>query len=108
ARMQCTNNLKQIALATIGISDLNSGRMPNGVGTYPDPVNATGGFGSTFMHILPFIEQDNLYKAANVGPTVDSWRLPKGGPYCWGDNTNTAGKITVYATGIKTYICPSE
>jgi prepilin-type N-terminal cleavage/methylation domain-containing protein/prepilin-type processing-associated H-X9-DG protein len=108
ARMSCSNNLKQISLATIGISDVYNGQMPNGIGTYPNPTTATGGFGSAFLHILPFIEQDNLYKASTVGPTVDAWRLPQGGPYCWGDASNTAGKIVVYNTGIKTYNCPSD
>src|SRR5215831_9758363 len=60
ARIKCANNLKQIALATIHVSDVNSGRMPNGVGTYPNPRTATGGFGSTHFHILPYIEQENL------------------------------------------------
>ncbi len=108
ARMQCSNNLKQISLATISLSDQNNTAMPNGIGTYPNPFNAQGGFGSVFMHILPNIEQENLYKASTVGPTVDSWRLPNGGPYCWGNSSNTQGRITVYDQGIKTYICPSD
>jgi len=108
ARIKCANNLKQIALATIHVSDVNSGRMPNGVGTYPNPRTATGGFGSTHFHILPYIEQENLYKASTVGPTVDPWRLPQGGPYDWGDRTNTLGKITVYETPVKTFLCPSD
>src|SRR5262249_11809827 len=93
-RMQCANNLKQIGLATISCADTYSGRLPLGIGTFPfqgrgDPANggqpARGGFGSVFFHIMPYIEQDNLYKASTVDGTVDTWRLPQGGPYCWSD-----------------------
>jgi prepilin-type N-terminal cleavage/methylation domain-containing protein/prepilin-type processing-associated H-X9-DG protein len=116
ARMKCSNHLKQISLATINMSDTYSGKMPYGVGTFPTKGtmdvdgkrDARGGFGSVFFHILPFIEQENLYKAATVSPTVDPWRLPNGGPYCWGDNTNTAGKITIYETPVNIYSCPSD
>jgi hypothetical protein len=55
------------------------------------------GNGGTFLHILSFIEQDNLYKANSVAdgrngnlPTYSEW-----GP--------TIGNVIV-----KTYICPSD
>src|ERR1700730_17024162 len=35
ARIQCQNNLKQIALATINFSDTFSGKMPPGAGWFP-------------------------------------------------------------------------
>src|SRR5262245_31925428 len=35
ARSQCTNNLKQMALATINCADTNQGKIPPGVGLYP-------------------------------------------------------------------------
>jgi prepilin-type processing-associated H-X9-DG protein len=94
-------------LATINISDTNNGRMPPGCGTYPNPAQATGGFGSVFFHILPYLEQDNLYKAATV-KDQDTWRLPQGGPYCWGDVPHTLGKLNVYEQSIKPYTCPSD
>jgi prepilin-type N-terminal cleavage/methylation domain-containing protein len=103
ARIQCTNNLKQISLATVNCSDTNQASMPVGIGTYPilDPTHsAADGFGSTFFHILPYIEQDNLYKSSLVDPTADPWRLPAGGYYCWNSN--------IYNTGVKTYTCPSD
>jgi prepilin-type N-terminal cleavage/methylation domain-containing protein/prepilin-type processing-associated H-X9-DG protein len=106
-RMTCTNNLKQITLATINVTDTNSGRMPPGVGTYPFPSQARGGFGSVFFHILPYMEQENLYKASTV-VDQDLWRLPQGGPYSWGDTAHTQGKINVYEQPIKPYNCPSD
>jgi len=64
ARTQCTNNLKQMALATVNCADTNKGRLPPGIGLYPStgtpaPFNGNGG---CLMHILPYIEQGPLYK----------------------------------------------
>src|SRR5262249_12597294 len=73
ARIQCQNNLKQIVLATQNCADTHEGVLPPGVGLYPNRVgvdrNGEGGF---FMHILPYIEQDNLYNSllALTSPTL--------------------------------------
>src|SRR5215467_8980402 len=73
ARAKCQNNLKQICLATINCTDTHGGKMPPGIGGYDPIVNwnwalneapgmavGGGGFGSTFFHILPYIEQDQV------------------------------------------------
>src|ERR1700712_1705616 len=52
ARMQSQNNLKQIGLALHNSHDVN-GKFPAGV----DEQHF-----SAFAHLLPYIEQDNLYK----------------------------------------------
>jgi prepilin-type N-terminal cleavage/methylation domain-containing protein len=67
ARMQSANNLKQIGLAIHNFNDTNGG-LPPTFGWYP-PIapNAapTGGsYGSLFFQILPFVEQDNLYRSS--------------------------------------------
>jgi type II secretory pathway pseudopilin PulG len=59
-RMQGSNNLKQLCLGIINCADTNQGRMPPTTG--PFPVDALrGGVGTLHFHILPFIEQQNLY-----------------------------------------------
>src|SRR5947209_15947451 len=80
ARVQCINNLKQISLATVNCSDTNSGVMPPGIGWYPTDNDrrylsngAGGAYGSVFFHILPYIEQDNLYKASYSPTAFQSW-----------------------------------
>src|SRR3954465_13318647 len=64
ARATCTNNVKQMSLATINCADANSQLLPPGVGLYPNTQpTPNGSYASIFFHILPFIEQGNAYKA---------------------------------------------
>src|SRR5262249_11766277 len=70
ARMQCSNNLKQIGLALHNSHDAN-GKFPKGsdqqcpAGT---PIGSSTGcqyFNGWAIEILPYIEQDNLAKLNN-------------------------------------------
>src|SRR5262245_2235225 len=73
ARMKCQNNLKQLGLAAHAYHDAN-GKLPPGVQMpYAQEGNdpLTGGMGNPFgpnwaVHLLPYIEQDNLFRLANV------------------------------------------
>jgi prepilin-type N-terminal cleavage/methylation domain-containing protein/prepilin-type processing-associated H-X9-DG protein len=74
ARMKCTNNLKQIGLALHNFHDANN-RFPPGYvdgNTDPNstPDNDVGpGWGwATFL--LPYVEQDNLYKQINLSQPI--------------------------------------
>ena len=70
ARMQCANNLKQIGLALHNFNSTND-CMPPMFGTVPAGGPSLAG-GSVFYHLLPYVEQDNLYKLGRgrvaVGP----------------------------------------
>jgi len=64
ARSKSSNNIKQIALATHNYNDAYQGKLPPltdaGTGT------PTGlGLQSFFFNILPYIEQDNVYRVFN-------------------------------------------
>src|SRR5438046_6302849 len=65
ARMQCTNNLKQIGLALHNYHDANNS-FPPGSKNVTDP---TWIFGAPrippHMFLLPYLEQDNVYKLIN-------------------------------------------
>jgi prepilin-type N-terminal cleavage/methylation domain-containing protein len=65
-RMSCSNNLKQLALAVHNFHSVNGTFPPNTVYTY-DP---TGPNWSWLAHILPYVEQANLYDAAKIGDQV--------------------------------------
>ena len=99
-RMSCSNNLKQLGLATIGASDAHNGKMPPGMGAWPgQDRNSPGtGYGSTFFFILPWIEQDNLYKSSLGG----------GGGWAGGPDTYSCWSPLVFNTGVKTFSCPSD
>src|SRR3954454_12908633 len=60
SRMSCANNLKQLGLAAHNYHD-SRGHQPPVIGYYPP---AGGAFGTCFFHLLPFIEQDDLYRSA--------------------------------------------
>ncbi|MFO0930424.1 MAG: DUF1559 domain-containing protein [Gemmataceae bacterium] len=88
ARMQCTNNLKQIALAMHGYHDTYQA-LPNAGSDGPNTscCNATTRVGWTWMfHLLPYIEQTNVYNLPDT----------------------TAGNTAVAQTAIRIYYCPSR
>src|SRR5579884_2313040 len=64
ARTQCENNLKQLALATHNCNDQFK-VLPPVFGWYPSTNNGVsgGGYGTVLFHLLPYIEQQNLYKS---------------------------------------------
>src|SRR5262249_35814525 len=61
ARSQCSNNLRQLVLAMHNMHDTYA-LMPPLAG--PFPANNPS-HGTLFFYMLPFIEQDNLYKNAH-------------------------------------------
>src|SRR6266550_4259045 len=60
ARMQSANNLKQLGLALHNSHSSNE-RMPPMFGTIT-PNSSNYGGGSVFYHLLPYLEQENVYK----------------------------------------------
>jgi len=102
ARMQCSNNLKQIGLGLHNYENAFQA-FPNGRGFLPDINTASSPPGFTqyrgwLVEILPYIEQDALYKAI-------------GGTKPWNSGSPTTGSADFFAnqgTVVKTYACPSD
>jgi prepilin-type N-terminal cleavage/methylation domain-containing protein len=89
ARMQCANNLKQLALAVHNYHGARETLPPNNIYSY-DPTRPNW---SWLANILPQIEQDNLYKAAGIGgPTPN----------------NINQSLPQIAQRVKTFLCPSD
>src|SRR5205814_1990233 len=96
ARISCANNLRQLVLATQNCGDTR-GFLPPTWGTdgrgaqvdwsyqAVDPLYPSYRTGSLFYHLLPYVEQDNLYKS------VDN---------SWADSTR------YYS--LKLYACPAD
>jgi len=94
ARSQCGNNLRQLGLATHNCHDQN-GKLPPPDGRFPGTAANVTPWGNPFYHLLPFVEQDNLYKAT---------ASPVGGqPLFYWPWVNNA-----YSNAVKTYCCPSD
>jgi len=93
ARMSCSNNLKQLGTAIHNYASANQDRVPGGVqgGLSGNPNYPGNPF---FFALLPFIEQDNVYRA--VGQSGASW--------------GSGGGVNGQSTQVepKTYLCPSD
>src|SRR5262245_8784268 len=68
ARMTSSNNLKQIGTAMHNYND-SYGNLPTAFGwSKPLPAGqyatSGGSYGSAFFHILPFVEQEALFKSS--------------------------------------------
>src|SRR4029077_11391602 len=97
-RIQCTNNLKQIVLATHNYADIWA-TMPRGA--FLQQISAGSGLydsagnpyvsGGVFLLLLPYLEQRPLYDAMNFQV-----------------NIFTAINATIASPGINTLWCPSD
>ena len=93
-RSSCSNNLKQMGLAVHNYADVNPERFPVGwVGEYENGEwhgDEGEGFGFA-SRMLPFIEQNNVYKTINFGQQVSH-------------SSNATARTTV----ISAFMCPSD
>jgi prepilin-type N-terminal cleavage/methylation domain-containing protein/prepilin-type processing-associated H-X9-DG protein len=130
ARIKCANNLHQIGLALHNYNDVNE-RLPAALinSGRVNPADVTAGrvknykgpeidlqaiYGTTytvmnhsgFVALLPYVEQDNLYRQYNytyVGSSSSPNGLPIGP-----DPTPTNPNRVVAQQVVKIYICPSD
>ena len=84
ARTQCTNNLKQLALACIGYADDHHKVLPPGGWENWDQR------GSWLVYTLPYMEQGGLYKQASVVAGGDLYSTPNSVGIAWNVFANTA------------------
>jgi prepilin-type N-terminal cleavage/methylation domain-containing protein len=96
-RIQCVNNLKQLGLAAHNYHDTHK-HLPPAIGYYPTATN--GVFGSYFFHLLPYVEQVNLYRSA-LGSVPFP---PPDGP----TTVYYPGNNKVYSRPVPIFLCPSD
>jgi prepilin-type N-terminal cleavage/methylation domain-containing protein len=111
ARMQSANNLKQLGLALHNFNSANE-CVPPMFGTVPKGGSTFAG-GSIFYHLLPFLEQDNVYKLgvdasrslplkvlrAPLDRTYKdgTFQLPAAANPNWADPNNTTWGLSSYS-----------
>jgi type II secretory pathway pseudopilin PulG len=92
---QCRSKLRQLGLAAHNFHDVNC-HFPPGVGFTPF---VTGGvWAQHFFHLLPYLDQDNLYESA-LGPV----EFPTGPITMYFPGNNG-----VYRQSVPVFLCPSD
>lgn len=84
----CSDHLRQLGIASHNCHD-TQGHFPPGLGWNPGP-QPTGAYGTALFHLLPYVEQDNLYRSAAYGSNY------------------FAGVNNVLSFPIPMYRCPSD
>jgi len=97
-RMKCTNNLKQLGLAAHNYNDTNN-ILPSSRSACVWTGTGYQAGGNVLTALLPYIEQDNLYRLATViSGQYQSWEMPVPGTPSGTMRTQT----------VKTFQCPSD
>jgi prepilin-type N-terminal cleavage/methylation domain-containing protein/prepilin-type processing-associated H-X9-DG protein len=112
ARMKCSNNLRQIGLAVHNYESAFK-RLPNG-GVGVDPMTGNVMFAnappsgpviaghSTFTYLLPYIEQENIYRQINLNAYYNNPAAPP-----LGQGPVGSPGFEAFRNPISIYICPS-
>ena len=103
ARTQCVNNLKQLGLAVHNCHDSYK-KLPPVAGWFPSSNNqpAVGlTYGSVLVHLLPFVEQGAIIKAAST-----MYQIPPAGPTI--QVYAPCLVPAVYGTPVAVFQCPSD
>ena len=104
ARIKCQNNVKQLGLAVANYAGANNDRLPN----LYDVDTSGRNRASAFHLLLPYLEQDALFRAGQTpdpGNPTDTWWGAVNGGYiynqgvvsayqCPSDSTANGGKVT--------------
>lgn len=99
ARLQCQNNLRQIALAANNFATMRKGRLPpiwRNIGLPSGGANEQ----QFFVSLLPYLEQESLYKNA-----IGNGGLQLNGGVNLAQAVNAGGGALI---PVKVYSCPSD
>lgn len=108
ARIKCANQMRQLGIATHNCND-TVGKLPPAEGWFPGVAPASGaGWGGTFLHLFPYLEQANLYKSAvTTGPNPVGDNPGPNQPYYSGA-AGVGTQSYIGAQLFKGYVCPSD
>ncbi len=99
ARMKCSNQLKQLALASHNYETTNGVLPPGNLGDPPGvPISFNYQYYGVLALLLPYVEQDNIYKQLPINLNVSA-------P---GNNWWSTAAWPLAFNRIKTFECPSD
>jgi prepilin-type N-terminal cleavage/methylation domain-containing protein len=113
ARMSCQNNMKQLGLAAHNYESANQalpagflGALPTATpyGTSSSPSSGSNQFVGQIVPLLPYMEQENLFRQFMTGLPADYLSADVGYPAWW----NYAGPWGSRTAQPKTLLCPSD
>ena len=135
-RSKCLNNIRQLGLGCHNCADQNQTVMGTGVGSFPTPLSGAfpgtnpiaDPFGTMFYHLLPYIEQQNIYNQTHSPPgfavagipiNVSTALVPTDATnfgfatniYGFPDPTYSStppGEVPAYQQALKIFLCPSD
>jgi prepilin-type N-terminal cleavage/methylation domain-containing protein len=105
ARMSCSNNLKQLGTAAHNYQSTFGTLPPGSLGARPAANPDTDATFFSYQHLgcltllLPYLEQDNLYKSMKINPNPTA----QGPPWF-----TVPENVAASQTRVKTYLCPSD
>jgi prepilin-type N-terminal cleavage/methylation domain-containing protein len=122
ARMSCSNNLKQITLASMNFES-GKGYLPAGVIISPNavatfdfpgegPPNSFGGPWTCILtQLLPYMEQNSIYNQIDpsvfiFNTTTTAWAYSRINPPSTDGNNTSYNRI--YESQVKSFLCPSD
>ncbi len=106
-RAQCTNNLKQIGLATLNFESTYNSLPPDAIKLAAPDLNADAqaaipiNSASYLTQLLPYLEQSNIYNQINISASAfDTVNIPP-------STGQHSGLNSAYTVAINAFLCPS-
>jgi prepilin-type N-terminal cleavage/methylation domain-containing protein len=108
-RIQCANNLSQLGKAAHNYQSNNNTMPPGFLGQYPNLVapqgpNYDGQYVGCLAYLLPYVEQDPVYKNMLSGVPPDYLVITKLYPGWWTFGSTAQASFA----NIKTFLCPMD
>jgi prepilin-type N-terminal cleavage/methylation domain-containing protein len=102
ARMQCQNNLKQIGIALHAYNEANKFFPSSGECLANNGYETAFNLHSTYTHLLPFLEQNDLYTQININLAYNDQATYTGPSGTFTQN------VAAFQTPVPTFLCPTN